>query len=225
MNELSLEIFLCTAIIILGGFYMNFGKNLRILRKENNLGQADLARILNYNTFSTVQKWEEGSGYPRVDTLIRIAEYFNVSIDNLLYSDYSRKVTPVVPVPIIGIVKGGYGYYPRQELYGYEYVSQGENKGAEYFYLRVVGDSMVDFRIADGDIAYIRSQNTVDNDDIAVVLTDEDEVTLKKVRFDKKGMYLIPGNEKYETRFFSNEDIAEMNIRILGKLIHTKIMF
>jgi repressor LexA len=110
-------------------------------------------------------------------------------------------------------------------LFGDEYVKKGEGSGAEYFYLKVVGDSMIDFRIIDGDIAYIRSQNTVDNNDIAVVLTDEDEVTLKKIKFDKKGMYLIAGNKKYDSRFFSNEDIAEKNIRILGKLIHTKIMF
>jgi repressor LexA len=204
---------------------MNFGKNLRVLRKENKLGQDDLAKILKYNTFSTVQKWEEGSSFPRVDTLIKIADYFNVNIDNLLYSDYSNKITSFVSIPIIGIVKGGYGYYPKQELFGDEYVKKGEGSGAEYFYLKVVGDSMIDFRIIDGDIAYIRSQNTVDNNDIAVVLTDEDEVTLKKIKFDKKGMYLIAGNEKYDSRFFSNEDIAEKNIRILGKLIHTKIMF
>jgi len=204
---------------------MNFGKNLRLLRKENKLGQDELAKKLNYNTFSTVQKWEEGSSYPRVDTLIKIAEFFNVSIDNLLYSDYSNKVTNVVSIPIIGVVKGGYGYYPKQELYGYEYVKQGEESGAEYFYLKVVGDSMNDYRIVDGDIAYIRSQNMVDNNDIAVVLTDEDEVTLKKIKFDKKGMHLIPGNKKYESKFFSNEEISEKNIRILGKLIHTKILF
>jgi len=204
---------------------MNLGKNLRALRKFHKLTQSDLANAIGYNTFSTVQKWEDGTTYPRLDTLMKLTAYFGVNIDTLISGNVEYLFNNSKAIPIVGIVKGGYGYYPRQELYGHEYVKEDEAKGAEYFYLKVVGDSMIDARIMPGDIAYIRSQNTIESNQIAVVLTSDDEVTLKEVVLTSKGMYLKAKNKKYQDVFYSNEEIIENNIRILGKLIHVKINF
>lgn len=84
------------------------------------------------------------------------------------------------------------------------------------FALRCKGDSMINARIFDGDIVYIRQQITVENGDIAAVLID-DEATLKRVRLFDDHISLEPENPQYKPIVLWGE---EMNsVRILGKAV------
>ena len=65
----------------------NFGKNLRYLRIQKNMTQTDLGHILNV-THQTISNYENNSRLCDLDTLIRISEYFNVSIDELLKNKF-----------------------------------------------------------------------------------------------------------------------------------------
>ena len=58
------------------------GKQLRNYRQRNELTQKQLANIL-YVSDRTVSKWERGAGYPDIDTLKRIAQLLDLSLDNL----------------------------------------------------------------------------------------------------------------------------------------------
>ena len=81
---------------------MEFKDNLRYLRRSNNMSQDELADRLGYKSFTTVQKWEDGSAFPRVSTLKKIADIFEVDVDHLLNLDIR---TSQVAVPILGEVK------------------------------------------------------------------------------------------------------------------------
>ena len=85
------------------------------------------------------------------------------------------------------------------------------------FALRCKGDSMVDARILDGDIVYIRKQPDVDNGEIAAVLIG-DEATLKRVYKYPGQVVLQSANPKYAPMIYAGESINEM--RILGKAVH-----
>ena len=84
------------------------------------------------------------------------------------------------------------------------------------FALKVRGDSMTGARINDGDIVFIRSQEDVDDGDIAAVLLN-DEATLKRVYHIKNGLQLLPMNPKYAPMVFTFDDCD--TIRILGKAV------
>ena len=60
---------------------MNFKANIRYLRKINGISQQQIAQYLGYKSFTTIQKWEDGSSIPKYDTLKKIADYFNIRID------------------------------------------------------------------------------------------------------------------------------------------------
>lgn len=85
------------------------------------------------------------------------------------------------------------------------------------FALTCRGDSMIDARIYDGDIVYIREQPEVENGEIAAVLID-DEATLKKVYYQKNKIILQPENKKYEPLVYVAEEI--LDVRILGKAVY-----
>lgn len=69
---------------------MTLAKNIRYLRKANNLSQEDIARKLEYKSFTTIQKWEEGTSEPPLETLRELSRIFGVSLDSLLNYDYEN---------------------------------------------------------------------------------------------------------------------------------------
>ena len=100
---------------------MEFKDNLRYLRKVNKMSQDELADKLGYKSFTTVQKWEDGTAFPRVSTLNRMAEIFDIDVDHLLNMNIRANQ---VAVPILGEVKAGYDLYANEDIYGYEYCNR-----------------------------------------------------------------------------------------------------
>ena len=66
---------------------------------------------------------------------------------------------------------------------------------------------MIDEGIYDGDIAVIRKTNNVENGKIAAVLTQDNEVTLKTVKFEKNKVILVPANQSYQTKEYNVGEI------------------
>lgn len=196
---------------------MEFKENLRYLRKTNNMSQDELAEKLGYKSFTTVQKWEDGSAFPRVSTLNKMADIFNIDVNHLL--NYNIR-SNMVAVPILGEVKAGYDLYVNEDIYGFEYCDHKEYGKGEYFYLKVKGDSMIDLRIGPGDIVYVKKQDYLDDKDIGVFLIDNNEVTIKRISYNKNSVTLKAANPKYPDRRFKNDEI-----KILGKVLHNKVLF
>jgi repressor LexA len=80
---------------------------------------------------------------------------------------------------------------------------------------------MINARILDGDVVFIRKQDTVENGDIAVVLID-DEATLKRVYYypESAKLMLISENSNYEPMVYSGDELEK--IRIIGKAVAFK---
>lgn len=196
---------------------MEFKENLRYLRRLNKMSQDELAEKLGYKSFTTVQKWEDGSAFPRVKSLNRMADIFNVDVNHLLNMDLRADK---VAVPIIGEVKAGYDLYANEDVFGFEYCNTKEYGPGEYFYLKVKGDSMIDARIGDGDIVYVRKQDYLEDKEIGVFLLENNEVTIKRALFSKNGITLKAANSKYPDRTFKENEVT-----ILGKVLHNKVLF
>ena len=156
---------------------MFFKENLRLLRKQNSVSQNEIADFLGYKSFTTVQKWEDGTSMPNASTISKIADFFDITINDLLNVDL-RKINSNL-IPVIGTIRGGTPLFADQNIIDYERVEYEESNDGEYFYLDVVGDSMKNIRILDGDRVYIRKQSTLNNGEVGVILID-DEATLKE---------------------------------------------
>ncbi|HLB73140.1 MAG TPA: transcriptional repressor LexA, partial [Sedimentisphaerales bacterium] len=119
--------------------------------------------------------------------------------------------------PLVGRVAAGEPILAEENIE--EYVSLpdmfGRTDGA--FLLKVVGDSMVDEGIMDGDLVLVRPTSTIDNGQIGVVLLD-DEATVKRIYIQSNRIALKPANRAagYETRYIKR---SERDVRIIGKVI------
>ena len=120
----------------------------------------------------------------------------------------------VVELPIVGRIAAGLPIEAIESGENTFYVPKVLAKGPDSFILEVKGDSMIDAGINDGDFAIIKKQNTANNGDIAVALTNENEATLK--RFRKRGdtIALEAANELFETRIYSAGQINIQGILI-----------
>lgn len=118
-------------------------------------------------------------------------------------------------LPILGNAACGEPKYAEQTFEGY--VTVGADMQAD-FCLYAKGDSMVNARIHDGDIVFVRKQDIVEDGEIAVVLV-EDDTTIKRVYYDRENnvLTLVPENPAFKIMRYMG---AELNqIRILGKVI------
>lgn len=190
-----------------------FGEKLRVLRKENNMTQVDLAKALDLDK-SSIAKYESAGIIPSVDTLQKIASLFKVSIDYLLNAQI-YDINNIVNVEIIGTVVAG-----RDGIATYEFLGVSQainiNDKEEYKYLKVRGDSMSP-QIMEGDLALVRLQSDVDSGDLAVVIIDGEEGVIKKIQKTENSISLISFNPMYETRVFVGKDMEK--IMIFGKVV------
>lgn len=204
-----------------------FGERLRQLRTNKGLSQMDFAKQLKISK-SSVNMYERNEREPSLVTLEAIADYFNVDLDYLLgKSEFTSKldwlsnssIANIIPmpemrkIPLIGSIACGAPILADEHIE--EYIDIPRHIHAE-FALTCKGDSMINARIFDGDVVYIRQQDTVDNGEIAAVLIDN-EATLKRVRIFDDHISLEPENPQYRPMVYWGE---EMNtVRILGKAV------
>jgi repressor LexA len=198
-----------------------FGDALKQLRLESKLTQKELAHIIGVSE-STIGMYERNQREPAFEVLEAIADYFNVDMDYLTGRSSVRRsvsyspIDNVIPlprmssIPLIGTIACGEPILAEQNI---EAMVDIPSHIRADFALRCKGNSMINARIFDGDIVYIRQQPTVDNGQIAAVLIN-DEATLKRVRLFPDHIVLEPENPQFRPLVYWEN---EMNsVRILG---------
>jgi len=201
---------------------MPIGQQIKSLRKVRGLSQAALAFRLGL-TQQAVAKWEADRSSPDLPMLVKLASVLEIEPDQLLGTLANAfDIRPYMPdeqkpVPILGVVRAGYGLPADEEDQGLELASVSDP--SRYFYLVVQGDSM-EPGIRDQDLALIRKQSTLEDGDLGVVVYGDGEGTIK--RYHKKGptVALQAFNPAYETVILSGEELEKMYI--IGKVIETK---
>ena len=94
----------------------------------------------------------------------------------------------------------------------------------EFIALRIHGRSM-EPRILDGDVVIVQIQSFIEDGDIGIIFVNGDDATCKKVKKTPKGIMLISNNPAYEPMFYSNEEIENLPVRVLGKVVELRGKF
>ena len=130
-----------------------------------------------------------------------------------------------IKIPILGTVIAGIPVTAVEDIIGYEEINEKMARCGDYFALEIKGDSM-EPKMSKGDIVIVKQQNTVENGQIAIVLVNGDEATVKKVRFRDNGIELIAFNSYvYEPHFYSAKEIDELPVKIIGRVVELRAKF
>lgn len=193
---------------------------IHTLRKRKDMTLEELGTKVGVAK-ATVQRYESGE-IPNIkrQMIEKLAQALGTTPAYLMgWADDEQVYTNIEPlpvthqVPLIGMIACGEPILAEENIE--DYVTAPEHVQAD-FALRCKGDSMINARIYDGDLVYIRAQPNVDNGEIAAVLID-DEATLKKVFLRGNTLILQPENTEYEPFIFVGEEIND--IRIIGKAV------
>lgn len=200
----------------------DMSQKIKDLRAKHDLTLEQIAQQVGVGR-STVRKWETGQiQNMRRDKIAKLAIALHTTPEYLMGWETNNS-TPIpdnilpMPemrkIPLVGTIACGEPILAQENIE--EYVSIPKELSGD-FALRCKGDSMINARIFDGDIVYIRQQDTVENGEIAAVLIDS-EATLKRVKLFEDHIVLEPENPMYKPLSYWGE---EMNtVRILGKAV------
>jgi len=194
-----------------------FKDKIRFYRKLRGISQEALADKLGYKSFTTIQKWEDGTSSPPIGTVKKVADILGVTIEELT-SDDNHSVDPDLtgisnisfpasrPIPILGDICAGEGTWCEENFEGHFFIDSSVKAD---FCVRVRGDSMIDAGIRDGDLAFIkRTYDYKDGNIYAVRINSDCEAVLKKVFWQDDTIVLNPCNAEYKPIVTDSEGVS-----------------
>lgn len=166
---------------------------LKELRKANHITQKEIADMFGISP-SAVSFWESGKNNIDWRCATTLAEKFHVTPEYLLgetdiIDSASIQAPAAVRIPVIGTIRAGIPLAAIEDIEDWEEIPADMAKKGEFVALRVKGDSMLP-DIKDGDVAIIRRQESIENGQIAAVIVNGDDATIKKVRLLPDGIML-----------------------------------
>lgn len=207
------------------------GIYLKRVREELDYSTHDVNKLCDISQ-SYISLMENGKRKPSPIILKKLASIYNLNyIDlyekagyiDLIEDEELRRLGAIplsdfnmVEIPVVGTVKAGYDYLAQENIIDKLQVESSlVGDGSEYFALQVHGDSMSPAFI-EGDTVVVKKQNDCENNEIAIVIVNGDEGTIKKVRKTEQGIILQPLNPAYAPIMFTNEEIKSIPIIIVG---------
>lgn len=203
-------------------------ENLTYYMEQKKVDRYQLCEALNFK-YSTVSEWLAAKKYPRMDKIELLANYFGVNKSDLIeehskiesLSSLMQQYDNIKPItlkrfPMLGEIACGEPVFAEEDREHYVMADMDINAD---FCLTAKGDSMINARIYEGDIVFIKEMPIVENGDIAAVII-EDDATLKRVYYypDDNMLQLVAENPKYKPLVYQNEELN--HIRILGKAVY-----
>ncbi len=211
---------------------MTTGERIKNAREKKGYSQTELANLLGYRSRSSVNKMEADERDIPKSIIQKLAEILDVtpsylmgwektpedteSLESLMSKFDNIRPIKLKKFPLLGEIACGQPIFAEEDRESF--IMADMDIDAD-FCLTAKGDSMINARIQDGDIVFIKEMPMVDNGEIAAVIID-DEATLKRVYYypEKNKLVLQAENPKYEPWVYVNEELNE--IRILGKAVY-----
>lgn len=214
------------------------GARIHAERLNQHLTLKELGVLVGISE-STMQRYEKGKIKSiDIDMIKRFAKALGIPAENLMGWDANTSsnnkdaITPIFPtkanrkiarIPLLGRVAAGIPIEAIENIEDYEemYIPALEDPH-DYFALRIVGHSM-EPRIWDGDVVIVHKQSDVDSGQIAVVLVNGDDATVKQIKKSDAGLTLIGLNPTvYSPHFYTADEVNSLPVRILGAVCEVR---
>ena len=200
-----------------------FSKNLNFYITQSGKQQKEVAKDLGYS-ITTFNTWCVGKIIPSTGKIQKIADYFNIGKSDLLDDKSSivgKQTRRGIVINVLGRVAAGIPINAVEEIIDTEEISEDMAKTGEFFGLQIKGDSM-EPRMYEGDVVIVRQQDDAESGDIVIALVNGNDATCKRLMKYSGGIQLLSLNSKYEPMMYSNQDIIEKPVKIIGKVVELR---
>lgn len=217
---------------------MTLGQIIRAYREENSMSMDSFAKVSGLSK-GYISQLENNVNpktgeppKPSFETIHKAAKGMFMTFDEVMDNlDNDIKIVDDKPelkivkkairVPVLGNVAAGIPIEAIENVIDYEEISEELAHTGDFFALKIKGDSM-EPRICDGDVVIVRKQDYAESGDLVIVLVNGDSATCKKLAKYPSGIRLIPFNQAYEPLFYSNEEIENKPVRIIGRVVENR---
>lgn len=211
---------------------MTVGERIKDLREKLGISQVDFADKINVSK-QTLYKYENNiiTNIPS-DKIEAVANIGNLSPAYLMgwnsnvgsiMCESKHKQTGFT-INVLGRVAAGIPVEAIEDIIETEEITQELASTGEFFGLRIHGDSM-EPKMSEGDVVIVRQQEDAESGDVVIVTINGTDATCKRLRKYRDGIELVSTNPNYNPMFFSNEEIENKPIRVIGKVVELRCKF
>ena len=210
---------------------MTMGEYIKKLRTDHGYTQEELGQLLNPKVNrAAINKWEGGRvANIKRSHIAQMAKIFDVDPVKLMcFESIGPRPSNAQPlndscrIPLVGRVAAGQPIFDEGNIIGEVFVDPDLIAGSENVYaLKVRGDSMSP-KILDGDTLIVREQSTADDGEIVIVTVNGDEGTCKKLKRYPDALALVSINPLYEPIMYTWEEVEQLPVRIVGKVLQSR---
>lgn len=201
--------------------------DIKSRRKELNLTLEQVGDLVGVGK-STVRKWETGDiENMKRDKIVKLAKALRVSPSYIMgieeEEQHQLETLPVKKIPVVSQISAGLPIYSEENLIDYTYIAtKNLSVDKELFGLKVSGDSM-DKEFKDGEVVIVEKDSVVENGQIGVVMINGYNATVKRVRYEKDRIILIPesNNPAHYPQVYSQDD----EVKIIGRVVASQRLF
>lgn len=211
---------------------MTVGERLKNLREKLGISQVDFADKINVSK-QTLYKYENNiiTNIPS-DKIEAAASIGNISPAYLMGWDNNvgpitngtKHKAPGVTINVLGRVAAGVPIEAIEDVIDTEEISAELASTGDFFGLQIHGDSM-EPRMYEGDVVIVRQQDDAESGEVIIAMVNGDEATCKRLKKYDGGIMLLSNNPRYEPIVFTNEEIEEKPVRIIGKVVELRGKF
>lgn len=204
-------------------------ENIKKYRKALGLTQAELAELVGYTDGSMITKIESGKVDISRSKVYEFAEALKTTpvalmgLDKEIEKEQKEK-SKGIKIGVLGRVPAGVPIEAVEEIIDYEEISEEMAKNGEYFALKIQGDSMYP-RILDGDVVIVRKQTCANNGDVVIVLVNGNEGTCKQFYKYDDHIELKSFNPMFQPMKFNKEEVDDLPVQIIGKVVELRGKF
>lgn len=193
-----------------------------------DLKQSDLVEMTGISK-GALSSYISGRYVPKQNNIFLISKALNVSESWLMGNDVPIERTSNikrkgVTINVLGRVAAGIPIEAIEDITDTEEITEEMARTGTFFGLQIHGDSM-EPRIMDGDVVIVRKQDDAESGDIVIATVNGDEATCKRLRKYRDGIELIANNPTYKPLFYTNEEIINKPVRIIGRVVELRAKF
>lgn len=217
---------------------MKIGEFVYNYRKQNGMTMQEFADRagLSKAYVSMLEKGKHPNSsrplVPSIETIQKIAEATGTTISKLTETlgpnqpvdiSHKEKTVSTFTIPVLGRVAAGIPIEAVEDVVDYEELSSDIFKDSpkSYFGLKIKGHSM-EPRICDGDYVIVHKQDDAECDDIVIARVNGEEATCKRLKKYSEGLALVSLNPSYEPMVFTPDQVRDLPVRVIGKVVELR---
>lgn len=203
-------------------------ERLRIGMEMRNLKQVELVEKTGISK-GALSSYLSGRYVPKQNSIYLLAKALNVNEAWLMGHDVPMNRTETihrraVVINVLGRVAAGIPLEAVEDIIDTEEITEEMASTGEFFGLKIQGDSM-EPKISNGDVVIVRQQDDADSEDIVIAMVNGNDAVCKRLKKYAGGIMLLSNNPKYDPMIFTDKEIEELPVRIIGRVMELRAKF